>query len=135
MKPKIPLVLIAISQFFARTIFAQDRFGASEEELAVLQALNRSNTVITQSDEEITKLMVGKWATPRHDYIYRANGTWQMLPIDRDTPHGSWRIENHQLIQAGAGHSDASAFLLVTKNYLVLKNDQGTYPFRYLRIR
>ena len=33
----------------------------------------------------LSSLLVGKWESPRHDYLYRADGTWRMLPVDPDT--------------------------------------------------
>jgi hypothetical protein len=44
----------------------------------------------------LVNLLVGQWESPRHDYLYRADGTWTMLPADPDTTHGKWRIENNQ---------------------------------------
>jgi len=40
--------------------------------------------------------LVGKWESPRHDYLYRADGTWTMLPVEPDIAHGTWRIEGNQ---------------------------------------
>jgi len=56
-----------------------------------------------QSDEDIrlSHLMAGKWRSPRHDYLYAADGTWRMLPPA--TTHGRWRIEDHQLIISWSG--------------------------------
>ena len=109
---------------------AGDRLGASEEEMARLKELNKSDTVAPQSDAELTKLMVGKWTTGRHEYLYKANGTWQMLPLDISTTHGTWRIVNHQLIE----NNGARTFLEASSRQLVLKNESGDYPFRYVRI-
>jgi len=30
--------------------------------------------------------------SPRHDYLYRRDGSWTMLPGDEGTTHGTWRI-------------------------------------------
>jgi len=30
------------------------------------------------SDDQLSKLMVGAWRSPRHDYIYFSDGTWWM---------------------------------------------------------
>jgi hypothetical protein len=87
--------------FLSASAPAGDRLGASEEEMARLKELNKSDTVASQSDAELTKLMVGKWTTGRHEYLYRANGTWQMLPADISSSHGTWRIVHHQLIEGG----------------------------------
>jgi hypothetical protein len=50
----------------------------------------------------LSRLLAGKWASPRHDYLFRADGTWTMLPADENTTHGSWRIEGNQFIDTAA---------------------------------
>ena len=50
-----------------------------------------------QSDARLTKLMVGAWRSPRHDYIYFADGTWWMGKKEPGVLHGRWRIRNHRL--------------------------------------
>src|SRR5437868_9189055 len=64
-------------------------------------------------DARLSKLIVGKWRSPRHDYEYRADGTWIMLPGEIDgikMTHGVWRIEHGQLIEHSftPGDSDKS---------------------------
>ena len=131
MKIKIIFGLAAGLLLLCTSAPAEDRLGTSAAELERLKALNQSNTVVSQSDQELRKLMVGKWTTGRHEYLYKADGTWQMLPTDISTTHGKWRIENHQLIE----DTGARTFIEVSPKQLVLKNDQGTYPFRYVRIK
>jgi hypothetical protein len=68
---------------------------------ARFQAINnemKQHPAPANSDSNaLAKLKVGKWQSPRHDYIYRSNGTWSMLPIlDKDTTHGRWHIEGNQ---------------------------------------
>jgi hypothetical protein len=33
--------------------------------------------------------LVGKWRSPRHDYLYRDDGSWTMLPGARPLPRWS----------------------------------------------
>jgi hypothetical protein len=56
-----------------------------------------------QSDRDLSRLMVGAWRSPRHDYVYLADGTWWMGKPDPNGPeprvtHGRWRIEDHTLV-------------------------------------
>ena len=119
---------------------AEDRLGASPEEMERLKELNKSNTVASQSDQELTKLMVGKWTTGRHEYLYQSDGTWRMLPTDISTTNGRWRIQNHQLVQetklekGSFSHAAALTFIEASPKQLVLRNEGGLYPFRYVRI-
>ena len=34
-------------------------------------------------------LAAGEWESPRYDYLYRADGSWTLLPIEQDVTHGS----------------------------------------------
>ncbi len=73
--------------------------------------------------------MVGKWTTGRHEYAFKADGTWRMLPADTDM-NGTWRIENRKLID----DTGSRTIMEATRKQIVLKNNQGAYPFRYVRI-
>ena len=48
--------------------------------------------------------MVGAWRSPRHDYVYLADGTWWMGRPDPNgaepkVTHGQWKIKDHQLCE------------------------------------
>src|SRR3954462_1987626 len=51
------------------------------------------------SDEQLTKLMIGSWRSPRHDYVFQADGSWWMGKPDPKATHGGWKIERGRLIQ------------------------------------
>ena len=56
-----------------------------------------------QSDRELSRLMVGAWRSPRHDYVYLSDGSWWMGKPEPNGPeprvtHGRWRIENRTLV-------------------------------------
>lgn len=57
------------------------------------------------ADVDAVKLrerLLGQWTSPRHSYLYRADGTWTMLPevIDgQKSTHGVWRIEGNKFFQ------------------------------------
>jgi hypothetical protein len=62
-----------------------------------------------QSDSELTKLMIGAWRSPRHDYIYFADGTWSMGEKEKGVLHGRWRIRAHRLEQSSTYTNGAGA--------------------------
>lgn len=43
-------------------------------------------------------LLPGLWSSPRHDYVYRENGTWEMLPKIKGGTNGLWKIRGNKLI-------------------------------------
>ena len=54
----------------------------------------------TADSGTLSKRVVGQWTSPRHQYLYRANGTWTMLPVeDAETTHGVWHIEANKFFQ------------------------------------
>src|SRR6516225_145328 len=62
-----------------------------------------------QSDAQLTKLMVGAWRSPRHDYIYFADGTWSMGKKEPGVLHGRWRIRGHRLETSSTYSNGAGA--------------------------
>ena len=48
----------------------------------------------------LLKLRTGKWLSPRHDYLYRADGTWVMDPDDQDpeATHGTWTLTGNRYV-------------------------------------
>ena len=88
----------------------------------------------TPSDSlALAKLIVGKWTSPRHQYLYRADGTWTMLPefIEGEkTTHGVWRVEGNQFSQ-GQSNEDASpeTIILLTDTDFVWST-RGVYYMR-----
>lgn len=45
---------------------------------------------------DFLKLRVGQWHSPRHDYLYRADGTWKMDDPGGALPHGTWSLTRAQ---------------------------------------
>ena len=57
-----------------------------------------------KSDRDLRKLMIGAWRSPRHDYVYLADGTWWMGRPDPKgaepkVTHGHWKIKDHRLCE------------------------------------
>ena len=51
-------------------------------------------------DATLSRLLVGTWQSPRHQTVYRTDGTWMLDPPDEgDNTHGKWRIEHGKLIE------------------------------------
>jgi hypothetical protein len=51
-------------------------------------------------DATLSRLLVGTWEGPRHQTVYRADGTWMLDPPDEgDNTRGKWRIEHGKLIE------------------------------------
>jgi hypothetical protein len=59
-----------------------------------------------QGDPRWTKFLPGTWYSSRHDYLYRRDGSWTMLPADDDATQGTWAIHGNQLIEKVTGADD-----------------------------
>jgi hypothetical protein len=74
-----------------------------------------------RGDPRWTKFIAGTWYSPRHDYLFKADGTWTMLPADPDATQGTWKIHGNQLIEDVPGMSDAG--LTSPPETIILIND------------
>ena len=51
-------------------------------------------------DATLSRLLIGTWQGPRHQTVYRADGTWMLDPPNEgDNTRGKWRIEHGKLIE------------------------------------
>jgi hypothetical protein len=97
---------------------------AIDAEIKQHPAPNDSNSKV------LSRLLVGKWESPRHDYLYRADGTWTMLPIDPDTTHGTWRIEGNQYFDTAATDPPQTSqytIILITKRDFVFTDREVVF--------
>jgi hypothetical protein len=69
--------------------------------------------------KKLRQLIVGKWASPRHHYVYLANGKWG---TEGGAIDGNWRIQGNQLIQ------DASSgpIILLNQDYFIYASGTNT---------
>ena len=78
----------------------------------------------------LSGLLVGQWESPRHDYLYRADGTWTMLPIEPDITHGTWRIEGNQYFDTVATEPPLKTqytIILITKKDFVFMDQTNIF--------
>jgi len=83
--------------------------------------------------KSFSSLLVGKWQSPRHDYLFRADGTWTMLPAEEDgvqSTHGLWRIEGNQYIDTAAIEPSLTTqytIILITKKDFVFTDQTQVF--------
>jgi hypothetical protein len=71
--------------------------------------------------------LLGKWQTTRHDFEFRKNGIYVMLPEDADTPKDKWRIEGNQFIQKQGDVESRYTIVLLDKDYFIYGDKEGTF--------
>jgi hypothetical protein len=77
-----------------------------------------------------SSLRVGEWKSPRHEYLYRGDGTWTMLPAEENTTHGSWRIEGNQYFDTAAvepTETNQYTIILITKKEFVFADQTDVF--------
>jgi hypothetical protein len=100
----------------------QDGWEALNREIVLYPAPKDSDA------KTLSRLLVGRWESPRHDYIYYKNGKWSMLPIEPDVTHGHWRIVGNQywdgdVVENGAvAHGTPYTIILLNQKYFVFTN-------------
>jgi len=75
----------------------------------------------------LSNLLVGEWESPRHDYLFRADGTWTMTPVEPDIAHGTWRIEGNQYFNTYATDPPQTfqyTIILISKRDFVFTDQQ-----------
>ncbi len=91
-------------RYITRLVRLRESFTRADAEmmLAIDKEVIRHPMPVPPGPNELRRRVIGKWTSPRHQYLYRANGTWTMLPefIDGEkSTAGTWSIEGNQFIQ------------------------------------
>ena len=109
----------------------RDRLARSsnvEECLAVDTEIRRHPA--PDDTEGYTQLIVGEWSSPRHAYLYRADGTWSMLPEEEGATRGRWRIAGNQFssnTDTEPSGSGAYTILLLTKDDFIFTDGDTVF--------
>ena len=80
--------------------------------------------------KRLSSLRIGKWRSPRHQYLYRDDGTWTMLPAEADSTHGSWRIEGNQYFDTAAvkpAEPSQYTIILLSRNNFVFSDETSVF--------
>jgi hypothetical protein len=75
----------------------------------------------------LSSLRVGEWESPRHEYLYRADGSWTMTPVEPDATRGTWRIEGNRYLETVATEPPRSlryTIILMTKHDFVFTDGE-----------
>src|SRR5262245_62835156 len=60
----------------------------TDEWQAIDAEIKRHPAPSDSDGKKLSSLLVGEWESPRHDYLFRPDGTWTMLPIEEGITHG-----------------------------------------------
>lgn len=108
----------------------------TDEWQAIDAEIKRHPASSDSDSKKLSSLLVGEWASPRHDYLYRPDGTWTMLPADEYTTHGRWRIEGNQYFNTyttDPPETSQYTIILITKKDFVFADQ--THVFYETRLK
>jgi hypothetical protein len=83
-----------------------------------------------ENTKTYTKLRAGKWSSPRHEYIYRTDGTWSMLPEEEGATRGRWHIKGNRFFSSAdiePGDIRTYTILLLTKDNFIFTDGKTVF--------
>jgi tetratricopeptide (TPR) repeat protein len=86
---------------------------------AIDQELRRHPMPRNVDPRKLRQLLIGEWNSPRHTYVFRADGTNGISDEQRD----KWRIEGNQLIEDGAG----GTIILLSSDYFIYAEKDAVF--------
>jgi hypothetical protein len=113
-----------LAQIADRLVSDYRQSGQRHDELmtAINSELQKHPAPKDIDSKKLRQLLVGRWESPRHTYVFRADGRTGV----EDGPMDSrWRIRDNRIIYDG---SSANTIILLNSNYLIFTT-QGTVFF------
>lgn len=114
--------------------FAQH--GTTPEWQAVDAELIRHPEPKSSDAKASSALLIGKWSSPRHDYFYKKDGTWVMLPDEKDATGGQWRIEGNRWIMTvhtTPPSANRYTIILIDKDELIFTDGEVVFYEKRMR--
>ncbi|MGA2892207.1 MAG: hypothetical protein ABSE22_05015 [Xanthobacteraceae bacterium] len=120
------------SKYLTRLVRLREKAAAAKtDEWQAIDAEIKQHPAPGDSDSKtFSGLLVGQWGSPRHDYLYNADGTWTMVPIEPDIAHGTWRIEGNQYFDVAAIEPPLKTqytIILITKKDFVFMDQTNIF--------
>ena len=98
----------------ADRLVSEYRSGQRNDELmgAINSELQKHPAPKDIDSKKLRQLLVGKWESPRHTYVFRANGK---CGTEGGAIDGNWRIQGSQLIQGDL----SGPIILLNQDYFI----------------
>jgi hypothetical protein len=118
------------SNYVTRLVRLREKAVAANQWQAVDAEIKQRPAPSNSDSKTLSGLLVGQWESPRHDYLYRADGTWTMLPIETGVTNGNWRIEGNQYFATAATEPPLKSqytIILITKTDFVFTDQTNVF--------
>jgi hypothetical protein len=85
-------------------------------------------------DAAIKKQLLGYWKSPRHGYLYKANGIQYMLPRPPSTSTSHWDVRNGIYYEMDGGRTYSYRIISLTdKEFRYAPLEGDPHPFTLIR--
>ena len=80
-----------------------------------------------------SNVLTGRWASPRHEYVFRRDGSWSMLPETIDglrSTHGSWRIVGNKYLNTAEVEPPQTSkytIILLTSRFFIFTDGEVVF--------
>jgi hypothetical protein len=99
----------------------------NDEAMTAINTELKNHPLLSDSDsKKLSKLLIGKWSSPRRRYVFKANGKYGA----EDGPmNESWQIKGNQLIEGNS----RGTIILLNSDYFIYS--QGDAVFFHSRVK
>ena len=115
--------LAAIAEMFVSAY--REQGDRNDEALHVVWTEMKRYPMPASSDSaRLTKLLIGKWNSPRRIYVFKANGKYGS---EGDSMDRTWKIQGNQLVESDG---QGTLILLDSKYFIYTEGDQVFFHSR-----
>jgi hypothetical protein len=120
-------------EYIVKLAKLRDKFAAARKtaDWRAVDAEIRNHPESKDADSKaLSALLVGKWKSPRHEYAFKKDGTWTMLPEKPGITHGKWRIEGNQYFDTELVEpleTTQYTIILLTKKYFIFADKEDVF--------
>jgi len=111
-----------LAQIADRLVSEYRQSGQRNDELmgAINSDLQKHPAPKDIDSKKLRQLLVGKWESPRHTYVFRANGK---CGTEGGAIDGNWRIQGSQLIQGDL----SGPIILLNQDYFIYSSRDSVF--------
>jgi hypothetical protein len=120
--------------YLTRLIKLREKLVRDGDWKAVDQEIMRHPVPSNANARELSVLIEGPWASPRHEYMYQRDGTWSDINPDSELK-GKWRVEGNQFFVNPCSRSAGISLHHPAFDPANFVYTDGEYVFYLIRIR
>jgi Tfp pilus assembly protein PilF len=99
-----------------------DKPAASDQAAPIDEELRKHPMPRSVDSRKLKQLLIGEWDSPRHTYVFRADGTYGIMDTDQ---REKWRIDGNEYID----DVSRGPIILLDRNYFIYACGQGVTTY------